>query len=264
MAGTLLAATLMVASTAHTSESLHSIRNLFERTGITTQMYFLQEMVDENSQTHASRCGSIRNGDDIPGFNAESVIFDTLNTFNKNHTRSLEPIEKWYQSELAKKIKAAESEPIDEPLLNSFLQSPGYQNQERKKLISSIVDALQVPGFVAIVGTEVEYAGILHSGCINQAETPSEARREQLLADISRDDKNLTATLLRASIVLDTAYLFRNLSTEELARYEAFTSSEVGQFFYSNLINATQESLKNASDRLARHFQSDLQGSIDF
>ena len=123
---------------------------------------------------------------------------------------------------------------------------------------------MQVPEFVAITGTEVEYAGILQSGCISQAETPAKARREQLLADISRDDKNLTATLLRGGIVLDTAYLFRNLSTAELTEYEAFTTSETGQFFYSSLIDATQESLKNAGDRMARTLQQTADISLDF
>ncbi len=264
MSATLVAATLMATGTAHTSESLHDVRNLLERTGITVQMYSLQEMIADTSQTHALRCGSVRNNETIPSFNAESVIFDTLSTFKNNHPQSIEPIENWYESPLAKKIKAAESEAIDELSLSSFRQSSTYKNPTRKKLINNIVDALQVPEFVAITGTEVEYAGILQSGCISQAETPAKARREQLLADISRDDKNLTATLLRGGIVLDTAYLFRNLSTAELTEYEAFTTSETGQFFYSSLIDATQESLKNAGDRMARTLQQTADISLDF
>ena len=39
MSATLVAATLMATGTAHTSESLHDVRNLLERTGITVQMY---------------------------------------------------------------------------------------------------------------------------------------------------------------------------------------------------------------------------------
>ena len=72
-----------------------------------------------------------------------------------------------------------------------------------------------------------------------------------MLADFTRNDKDLTATLLMSDITAETSYLFRNLSTEELAHYETYTSNENSRQFYQSLIAAVQQALTLAGDRIS-------------
>ena len=245
--------------TAYADQS--ATRALLEKTGVTTQIYLLNELIGESSRSHAARCNSRPPRESIPGFNAESVIFDLQSEFDKSHTQSIKSIEEWYQSALAKKIRKAES---DTTPLSNFLQSDLYKNATRKNLITKIVDNLQIPEFVAIIGTEIEYAGIVHSGCIGSHTIEGEINKEQVMADITRNDKELIAALVRGEIISETAYLYRHLTVEELKQYEAFTSSSQGQLFYSNLINSVRNSLKFAGDRLTHSTKTELLGSIDF
>lgn len=258
------AALLMVTGSLHSSEAQNGRLRLLEQTGITSQIYSLTELIDESSQTHATRCQSRPASKIITGFNAESVIHDLLSAFNLNYTQSLEPIERWYKSPLAKKIQSTEKETIDNSLLTDFLKSEKYKHPHRQNLISKIVDNIQAPRFIAILGTEVEYAGIVHSGCIESGKTTEKFNREQITADITRKDKDLIAMLVRGEIIAETAYLYRNFNNEELERYEAFTSSKTGSQFYASLIDALQTSFKLAGDRLTKSAVSDLHGSLDF
>ena len=255
---------ILTSSGAYTSEPHSATQTLIEQTGVTTQIYSLSNLVAESSRTHAARCNLSPASDFVPGFNADSVIFDLVSVFRQNHRQSIEPVEIWYRSALAKKIKAAESEQIDITPLTDFLQSEHYKDPVRQKLISQIVDNVQASRFVAILGTEIEYAGIVHSGCIQHNQVEGKINSEQILANITREDKDLTAMLLRGEIIADTAYLYRNISIDDLQRYEVFTSSDTGSLFYSKLIDAVQESFKLAGDRLTKSINSEIQGSIDF
>ncbi len=262
-----ITATLLLAGSVFASKpdtgSLPSVRALIEHTGITAQLYSMPNLVAESSEQHAARCDSQSAGDYYPGFDAESIVYDLVSDFKNSYTRSIQPVERWYQSSLAKKIQSAEKTPVHPAALTSFLESPDY-NRDRENLIGNIVDNLQIPRFIAILGTEVEYAGIVHSGCINVADASSKINSEQRLADITREDKNLTALLMRDDIIAETAYLYRDLSDKELAEFQTFTSSDTGREFYAALIDAFQQSLSLAGDRLTRSLQSDLQGAIDF
>ena len=120
-----------------------------------------------------------------------------------------------------------------------------------KELVQRIVANTQTLEFVATLSTEIEYAGIAHSGCIEKAAKPGKANREQMLADFTRNDKDLTAELLMSDITAETAYLFRNLTKEELTRYASYSSEDNARQFYQNLITAVQHGLKLAGDRIS-------------
>lgn len=261
----LITATFMgLVMVAGSAQAQNNTRALLEQTGVTTQIYSAVDLVAESSQVHAARCNTQPAGGSISGFNAESMIFDLLSAFEKNHTRSIKPIERWYQSALAKKIQTAEQETIDSSSLQRFLQSDHFKDPNRKHLISNIIDSLEVPRFIAVTGSEIEYAGLIHSGCIESAAATGKINREQTLADITRDDKDLIAILLRGEMIAETAFLYRGLSDTELESFASFTSSEEGRMFYSNLIDAVQASFTLASDRLTNSVKSELHGSIDF
>ncbi len=259
-----LAITAALLFTGVNTLAADSTRALLKHTGITTQIHHLPAMVIESSAAHARRCGSAQGNSPVIGFNPQSIIFDTVSAFNSRYSGSLAAIERWHQSSLAKKIRSAESEATDYTAFSEFKNTSTYNNPQRKNLINQIVENLQITRFVATLGTEVEYAGILHSGCINNTKNQTETRREQTLADITREDKELTALLLSGDIIAETTYMFRSLSTAELTEYASFTASASSKSIYTALIDAFHESLTLAGNRLATSQSSELLGGFDF
>ncbi len=234
-------------------------------------MYSLKDLVKESSHANAARCGSQQISRDLPSFSAHSIIVDIKSEFNRLSPTSpdlksddpsfpestflvppyLEPIVQWYQSPLAKKIRIAEKQIVEHSSIKIFQQTALYKDPIRDQLIEKVVRNTYTAEFVATLGTEIEYTGIVHSGCIQKAAKPGKANREQMLADFTRNDKDLATRLLLPDIKVETAYLFRNLSTDELARYESFTSGKNARRFYQNLITAVQHGLKLAADRVS-------------
>jgi len=211
----------------------------------------LQGLVADSSYANATRCGSDPVDKELPSFSAQSIIFDIESAFIRLSPSSHEPLYDWYRSPLAEKIRSAEKSIIDYNSLENFLKTTLYKDSTRYKLIQEIMQNTQTSEFVATLGAEIEYAGIVHSGCIVKATKPGQANREQMLADFTRNDKDLHAKLFIADITAETAYLFRSLTTDELAQYAAFTSEEHARQFYQNLIAAVQHGLKLAGDRIS-------------
>ena len=229
----------------------NNVSTLLTETGVAAQVRALKDLVKESSNANATRCGSQPISKMLPSFSAQSVIFDIESAFSQINSASLEPIYSWYRSPLAKKIHIAEKQITVYASLRDFVQTALYKDPKRTVLIQKIVRNTQTAEFVATLGTEIEYAGLAHSGCIEKAATSDKAKSEQMLADFTRNDKDLTATLLMSDITAETTYLFRNLSTEELAQYEAYTSDENSRQFYQNLIAAVQQALTLAGDRIS-------------
>lgn len=259
-----LACTLLFASSAASASDFDGIGKLLELTGVTTQMQSVRDLVTESASAHAARCDSVPISSSLPGFNSESVVFDIKSIFDRQNTARIEPIMDWYQSPLAEKIRTAEKSTVEPADIDRFLQTSIYKDDVRAALLKNIIDSTRVPEFVATLGTEIEYAGIVHSGCIEKAAVSGKPNREQILANITRNDKELTAALLYTDIADETAYYFRNLTTAELAQYANFTSSENAQLFYSNLISAVQGSLTLAGDRTSMMQNSSQYSLIDF
>ena len=231
--------------------SNNNVSTLLTETGVAAQVRALKSLVKESSIANATRCDSQPINKQLPSFSPQSVIFDIESAFSQINSASLEPIYSWYRSPLAKKIHIAEKQITAYASLRDFVETARYKDPKRTALIQKIVRNTQTAEFVATLGTEIEYAGLALSGCIEKAATSDKANSEQMLADFTRNDKDLTATLLMSDITAETSYLFRNLSTEELAQYEAYTSDENSRQFYQNLIAAVQQALTLAGDRIS-------------
>ena len=242
---------LLLAGSVFAAEKNNSVNSLLDVTGVTAQVQSLKNLVAESSKANTRRCNSQPGNHNLPSFSAESILFDIESEFDRLSPSSLEPIVRWYQSPLAEKIHNVEKAVVEYNRLGDFLQTELYTDPIRKTLIQKIVQNTYTAEFVATVGTEVEYAGIAHSGCIEKAVLPGKANREQMLANFTRNDKDLTAKLLMSDITAETAYLFRDLTTDELTRYEAYTSGDNARQFYQNLITAVHYGLKRAGDRVS-------------
>jgi len=242
---------LVLAGSSLAAPKYNSVSALLNKTGITQQVQSLKDLITESSNANAIRCSSQPHDQQLPSFNAQSIIVDIELIFAQINSTSLAPIYSWYQSPVAEKISIAEKQIVENANLRDFLQTARYKDPTRKTYIQNIVRNTYTAEFVATLATEIEYAGIVHSGCIEKAAVSGKANREQMLADITRNDKDLTATLLMSDITAETAYLFRNLSTDELSLYETYTSSDNARQFYQNLIDAVQQALKLAGDGIS-------------
>jgi len=243
------ACTVLLASATAGATYNASIDTLLDLTGMTVQMQSMKDLVTESSGVHAARCDSIPTSNDLPGFSAESILFDITSIFERQNAVHIEAIFNWYRSPLAEKIRVAEKSTVEFTDLHNFQKTVIYKDDVRRALIEKIVNNTHTPEFVATLGTEVEYAGIVHSGCIEKAAVSGKPNREQILADFTRNDKELTAALLHTGIAEETAYYFRDLTTDELTRYANFTSTENARLFYRNLVSAVRASLTLAGDR---------------
>ena len=228
-----------------------ALREVLQTTGITPQVQLLEELVLQSATTNSHRCGTKPPSPTIPSFSAESIIFDTLNGFQRADTLNVSELQRWFSSPLADKIHQAEQTSIDrEQFINSL---PAIKQDERRlQSIKNIISNTKTIEFIVTLGTEIEYAGILHSGCIAKAELLSSGSKnpERLLAEATRSDKELTGVLIGTEITFELAYLLRGLSDDELKRYESFTASDNAQQFYPRLIESVEKSFGLASDRI--------------
>ena len=253
-----------VAVAADTGNDAHSISGLLQSTGVTAQIHSIETLVLESGAAHSNRCAIDKTThaqipghipDRIPGYSAESMLFDMLQGMNTLDAVDMKPVHRWYNSPLATKIQDAELQPASYNEMKQYL-SVLKTEQHRYDLVQRIVGNTRAPQYVAIVGTEVEYAGIVNSGCIDKAQQlvltgSKKTNSEKTLADITRDDKELTALLLTSEITLELAYKLRDLSLTELAQYEYFTASDEAAQFYTTLTDALHRSFRLATGRLA-------------
>lgn len=243
--------TLLATSNSFATSRQAIISGLLQQTGVTQQVESLQNLVVESSDSNAIRCNSEPAPRTIPGYNPDSIIFDITSELSRDQSMPLASVEDWYRSELGDKIRAAEKTSIDFELFSNFIHTDRFKDATRTSLIQSIVKHTRTSEFVATIGTEIEYAGIVHSGCITKAASTGSANREKILADVTRNDKTLTAILLQADIMAETAYLLRTLTAAELREYAQFTSSVEARLFYTKLIDAIHHSLTQAGNRVS-------------
>ncbi len=226
--------------------------DLLRVTGVLPQIAILKDLVIDSSLANASRCDTMPPTAPLPSFSADSITHDTLQNFDLLNASEMELITEWFQSRLAQKIHEAEQSDLDSHGVSQYIQVL-RENPSRFQTVKRIVKNTRTTAFMGIIGSEVEYAGMLHSGCIAKAQlttAPGNRNPEQSLANASRDDKTLTALLLSEDITIDLAYLLRNLTDSELNRYAEFTESAAAQSFYKNLIAAIGKSMTLASDRI--------------
>ena len=249
-----------LAAPADTAKDTNSVSELLKKLGVIEQIHSVETLVLESGTEHSDRCAVSKTAQDqisghipgqIPGYSAESMVFDMLQGMEPLNTVDMKPIHRWYNSPLAKKIQTAEMQPANYSAVKQYV-SVLKTEQQRHGLVKRIVHNTRTTQYVAIIATEVEYAGILHSGCIDEAqqsipEGSNKTNPEKTLADITRNDKKLTALLLESDITLELAYKLRDFTLTELAQYEYFTASDEATQFYATLTDALHRSFRLAS-----------------
>ena len=95
-----------------------ALREVLQTTGITPQVQLLEELVLQSATTNSHRCGTKPPSPTIPSFSAESIIFDTLNGFQRADTLNVSELQRWFSSPLADKIHQAEQTSIDLSLIH--------------------------------------------------------------------------------------------------------------------------------------------------
>ncbi len=165
----------------------------------------------------------------------------------------------WYRTDLAKKITRLEQQPIDEDDFDQFvseLTNKQRAQTDRLALINQIYENTSAGELEAIISLEIEYAGLMQSGCIEKMESQggeeATSNLEQVKAEIMRDDKLMMMHLFKADAIHGIAYTLRSLDNAELADYTSFTSAN--KDFYQSLVSALETALKESSGRM---FSSD-------
>ena len=234
---------------------------LLQATGVLAQFAVLEEWVVSSSQDHAKRCGSTPPLTTVPGFNAESITFDAVNSLNRQsklNKSAWEAVAIWFESPLAIKIHKAEQTSIGSDAQQYFADL--RDDQITLQRLENIVVNTRTIDFISIVGAETEYAGLLHSGCIAKAAHTADEQKnpEEVMAEIIRSDTT-TAKMIEPDIILELGYLLRNLTEAELTAYESFTNSTAAKAFYTGVINSVTTSLQLASNRInLQHSSSKL------
>ncbi len=253
----------LLAFQTHAATKPTGLDQLLESTGVVKQIESLKEFVIQSSQSNVERCGvSPAPGTALPSFNHDSILYDTLRFFDPIDPADMGTLLDWYQNPLALSIHNAEQGNYDPDEAVNY-QSVFLLQPDRVNNIKRIINNTRTNDFIRIIGTEIEYAGILHSDCIDKAQSTlsdGQLNPERVRANLTRDDK-ITAQLMANSIIADLGYLLRDLSDSELERYADFTSSAPAKVFYNSLINALDQSIKLASDRI--DYQETL-GSFEF
>ena len=245
-----------LAASADTAKDTNSVSELLKKLGVIEQIHSVETLVLESGTEHSERCAVSKTAQgqipgQIPGYSAESMVFDMLQGMEPLNKVDMKPIHRWYNSPLAKKIHTAEMQPANYSVAKQYV-SVLKTEPHRHELVKRIVHNTRTTQYVAIIGTEIEYAGILHSGCIDKAqqsipEGSNKTNPEKTLADITRNDKKLTALLLESDITLELAYKLRDFTLTELAQYEYFTASDEATQFYATLTDALHRSFRLAS-----------------
>jgi len=225
-----------------------NLMSLLEKTGVVAQMEVMGDLIHQSSESFAERCGLSYTQSLLPSFETTVVtsgIVKDLQTFQQEY---LNTMMHWFSSDLGAAVHEAEKADMDYPQMYQ-LREELLSDTSRVDLIKQIIENTKAVEFVSIIATEIEYAGILNSGCTEHAEQDSGFQQAQ--ADVIRRDKFQMGEMLYSQIRLDLAYRFRQLTLQELAQYAEFTASEAAQRFYPALITAVDSSVSLASDRVA-------------
>ncbi len=236
-------------------------RFLIQQTGIAQQLPSLKESIVQRARQHSRRCASesLAKIDSHPAMaafhsNALSEQLRTLLQQSIGMTR-LASVLQWYSSAAGQRIRWLESLPVLDDEYTAFAQSLASDSNwtnVRKELVQQINKNIHADEFATIVGTEIEYAALLLSACIEQESLHSNGiNHEQLRADLTRKDRNLLMDIFHTETNIGIGFQLRWLTDSELREYASFTSTEKAQTFYRRLIDSLDKSLQSASNSLA-------------
>ncbi len=263
----LVLSTLLIgsATTARTTE----YRQLLQYTGITRQADAVGSLVGDATADNRNRCKAA--GDGLPArvqslFSADALIGQTLKQLPQRVSEtSATRLLTWFRSDLAQKIASLEqTNPASiemtantRQLIAELAGDRAQTTSPRALALIDIAENTGVARYTAALGTEIEYAGAISSGCAQQhAAGSAGVRYERQLAKSIRSEQSLLRQIVSYEAPLDMAKQFQSLSDAELQSYRRFTQSDHAQLFYPALIDAFTHSLMLASDRAEKVMQT--------
>lgn len=223
---------------------------------MTTLLKVVPREITINAGAHAQRCGASTAISPLP--DSEESLSTTLKQRLASTTDIADAgeISRWYLSAAGTKITALEKHPATESEVRSFLENRSNSPEwmaNRYPLFKSIYENTGAGAVNAIIGVEIEYGGLMMSGCIEKyAEDHPTAKvnAEQIMAGLIRSDKDLMIQLFKQDSLFTMAFTLRSLSTAELSAYANFT--ELHQNYYQSLVQSFELALRNYSDNLVQ------------
>lgn len=247
--------TCLICGSATATAPTNPHQQILQSTGMAALLKIVPLEISESANTHALRCGS-----SAVKSNLRTVSTEALSTTLRQRLASTTTIaeageiSRWYLSAAGSKITALEKQPSADSEITGFIQNRSGSPQwmaNRYPLFKRIYDNTGAGTVNAIIGVEIEYAGLITSGCIQKyAEDHQTAaiNAEQVMAGLIRSDKDLMMQIFRQDSLFGMAFTLRSLSTAELTAYANFT--ELHQAYYQSLVQSFELTLKNYSDNL--------------
>jgi len=250
---------LLIGNAGAKQPSVHE--QLLTHTGLTQQARLLRELVTDATIDNRGRCGLDSNDTPLAlaaSYEAERLLADAAEHLQTHLAPSAGArLLGWFESDLGRRIftlekaGAASIEPTapTRALLAELTDNRSGTTDLRAQAILYIAENTRVAGFTAMLGSEIEYAGVIASGCIDHGDATAR-RVKRIQAESIRSDHSLLQQIIAFEAPLEMALMFQSMSDAELQSYRDFTSQQAARDFYSVLIRAFIDSLRAASDRL--------------
>lgn len=259
----IVVASLLIAQPAFSGyppDSSEPYRYLIQQTGIERQLPSLTEMAKQTAHRHSRRCNSqhtaqIDSDANWAAFDAHKLTAHMRELLKQRIGKSqLTPVLNWYASSPGQRISQLEAQPTSEDDIVSFaatLASDSNWQNVRQNLVQQINKNTRADEFGAVIGIEIEYAGLMNSACIEQAADQSDGvNREQLRADLTRKDRHVLMQIFHNDTNVGIAYQLRSLTNQQLKEYANFTSTDQAKRFFTALIQTLDQTLRTASNSL--------------
>jgi hypothetical protein len=159
----------------------------------------------------------------------------------------LDELSAYYSEGLGKRVTELEIA-AQQPGLEGLVDTEGLEilqrliDTEDERLLSyqRLVQATGTVEVVTAMAMNIEYA--FFSGMMGSAQLPYSLSDEEILEIVNGQSEQIRAETA-AAIFTDTAYMYRDMSIEDLDAFAAFLETDASQAFYSNWIKAFRAAL---------------------
>lgn len=252
-----LGACLIFGSAQATTAPTNPHNQILLSSGMISLLKIVPLEITESANQHALRCGANTVEPQLSG-DSEELLSTTMRQRLASTTGIGEAgeISRWYLSAAGSKITALEKQPSTDSEIRGFIENRSNSPEwmaNRYPLFKRIYENTGAGAVNAIIGVEIEYAGLIVSGCIEkyaEEHQASQVNAEQVMAGLIRSDKELMILLFKQESLFAMAFTLRSLSTAELTAYANFT--ELHRDYYQSLVQSFELALKHYSDNLAQ------------
>lgn len=259
--------------------SAADIKTLLAVTGITAQFPDIYEMLVQSRDSHSDRCtvstDSVRNADRYHPQELQATLVQLLKS--QMSTPALRDLLSWYESDLGMRIRSSEKTARDETTYDTYLdkarQLPNRESREAS--IRKVEKHTHANRLGVVTGVEIEYGGLILSGCIeswtarhqqstieysvdnshsrnSQQHKSQQRNRERERAKMTRADQPFFELLFYQDTLDSMAFALQDVSDDDLADYAEFVSGKDASHVFSTLVDALKQTLRAASETSIR------------